>query len=220
MHISDGVLTWQWVIIWYIITVLFAAIGLFFIKRKHKEQEEYVAMLALMGAAVFVISVWHIPVPVTGSSSHPIGTPMASLVIGPFAAVVVSIIALFFHMFLGHGGITTLGANTISLGVVGSFLGFGAYYVLRRMHLSIWWSAGIAAFVGNIGTYSITALELALSLFPESVFRHFLIFAAGFVPTQLPLAVMEFFFTAYIISYLHKVKPKILYSFKTLNGGF
>ena len=220
MHISDGVLTAQWVVIWYIVALFFTLLGLSFIHKKQQEQEEYIATLALLGAAVFIISVWHIPVPVTGSSSHPIGTPMASLVIGPFATVVVSIIGLFFHMFLGHGGITTLGANTVSLGIVGSFLGFGTYYLLRFFHLSVWWSAGIAAFAGNIGTYCTTALELALSLFPDTVFPHFLLFALGFVPTQLPLAIMEFFFTAYIISYLHKVKPKMLYSFKTLKEGF
>lgn len=220
MHISDGILTAQWALIWYIVAFLFTLIGLFIIHQKQKEHDEYIATLALLGAAVFIISVWHIPVPVTGSSSHPIGTPMAALIIGPFATVVVSLIGLFFHMFLGHGGITTLGANTFSLGIVGSFLGFGTYYLLRKLHLSIWWSAGIAAFVGNIGTYCTTALELALSLFPDSVFSHFLFFAAGFVPTQLPLAIMEFFFTAYIISHLHKVKPKMLYLFKTLKEGF
>ncbi len=57
-------------------------------------------MLALMGAAVFIISVWHIPVPVTGSCSHPVGTPMAAIIVGPFATVVITSIALFFQRFL------------------------------------------------------------------------------------------------------------------------
>ncbi|PIN77335.1 energy-coupling factor ABC transporter permease [Candidatus Woesearchaeota archaeon CG10_big_fil_rev_8_21_14_0_10_34_8] len=214
MHISDGILNPFWITVWYIIAAVLTAIGIYAIKKNTKYNEQYFPMVALMGAAVFIISVWHLPVPVTGSSSHPIGTPMASLVIGPFATIVVSVVGLFFHMFLGHGGITTLGANTVSLGIVGSFFGFGSYYILRRLHVPIWWSAGIAAFIGNIGTYCTTALELALSLFPDSVFRHFLIFSAGFVPTQIPLAIIEFFFTAYIISYLHKVKPELLYKFK------
>ena len=200
--------------------ILFAILGIYLIKKRSKKYEEYFPMVALMGAAVFIISVWHIPVPVTGSSSHPIGSPMASLVIGPFATVVVSIVGLFFQMFLGHGGITTLGANTFSLGIVGTFVGFGTYYLLRKGRLSIWWSAGLAAFIGDIATYCTTALELALSLFPGDVFRHFFIFAAGFVPTQFPLAIMEFFFSAYIISYLFKVKKGVLYKFKTLKGGF
>ena len=51
-----------------------------------------------------MISVWHIPVPVAGSCSHPIGTPLAAMIVGPFATVVISGIALFFQMFLGMAG--------------------------------------------------------------------------------------------------------------------
>jgi hypothetical protein len=49
----------------------------------------------------------HLPVPVTESCSHPCGTPLATIIVGPFATVVISAIVLFFQaIFLGHGGIT------------------------------------------------------------------------------------------------------------------
>ena len=91
------------------------------IVKNRKANPAIMSIIALMGAAVFIISVWHIPVAVAGSSGHPTGTALAAIVIGPFATVVVTAIALFFQMFLGHGGITTMGANTVSMGIVGGF---------------------------------------------------------------------------------------------------
>ena len=46
--------------------------------------------------------------------------------------MIISIIVLFFQaVFLAHGGITTIGANTISMGVVGTFAGYGLWKLFR-----------------------------------------------------------------------------------------
>jgi cobalt/nickel transport system permease protein len=166
-------------------------------------------MLGVMGAAVTVISVWPIPVPVTGSSSHPVGTPMAAILVGPFPAILLSFVALILHIFVAHGGITTLGANTFSMGVVGSFVGYGVYRLARRWGAGFWLAAGLAGFLGDMAVYATTALELALALFPDSVLQHFVIFFLGFGPTQVPLAAMEFLFTGAIINHIMKVRPDI-----------
>ena len=144
MHISDGILEPQWIILWWIIAIAFIAVGVVQIRQKVKDDPKYMPVLALMGAAVLVISVWHIPVPVTGSSSHPCGTPMAAIIVGPFPVAVISAIALFFQTFVGHGGITTIGANDFSMGIVGAFTGFGTWVALRKFGVSIFWAAGMA----------------------------------------------------------------------------
>ena len=209
MHISDGVLSIEWCMIWYLISAIFIALGIREIKQKQKKDPKYLPTLAMMGAAIFVIAVWHIPVPVTGSCSHPIGTPMAAIVVGPFATVVISFIALIFHAFLAHGGITTLGANTVSMGIVGTFSGYLVYKATRKF-LPLWVAAGLAGFFGDIFTYLTTALELALSLNPDSILQHWLIYSLGFVPTQLPLAIAEFAFTAGIIGYIAEKRPQLI----------
>jgi len=168
------------------------------------------SILALMGAAVFVISVWHIPVPVTGSSSHPNGTALASIIIGPLATAAISGIVLFFQAFLGHGGITSLGANLISLGVVGGFVGIGIFTMCRKLGASIWLAAGLAGFIGDLSTYATTAFQLALSLNPTSVPQYWEIYMLGYLPTQIPLAILEFAFTAAAVQYIHVHRPEIL----------
>lgn len=206
----DGILSLMWIVIWYAVAIVFIALGVREIKEKRKGNPVYTPMLGLMGAAVFIISVWHIPVPVTGSCSHPVGTPMAAVLIGPFANAVLSAIALFFQTFLAHGGLTTIGANDVSMGIVGGFSGYFVYRGVRKMGASFWLSGGLGGLTGDGLTYITTALQLALSLHPESVMRHWGIFIIGFLPTQIPLMILEFFLTAMTFRYIVDRRPELL----------
>jgi cobalt/nickel transport system permease protein len=221
MHISDGILTPEWCIVWFIVAAVFAAIGVVQISKKRRIDPAYMSAVGLMGAAVFVISVWHIPVPVTGSCSHPVGTPMAAMILGPFPTVLVSAIALFFQTFIGHGGITTIGANTISMGIVGTFTGFFTIIGLKKvfdsgvfgkkaLNNSIWLAAGFGGLVGDLMTYVAAAFQLALSLHPENFFQWWGIFTLTYLPTQVPLAILEFGFTAAAIQYIATHRPGLL----------
>jgi len=210
LHISDGILSPAWVILWWIVALAFIAVGLIQIRRKSAANPGYLPMLALMGAAVLVISIWHIPVPVTGSSSHPCGTPMAAILVGPFPVAVISAVALFFQTFVGHGGLTTIGANDFSMGIVGAFTGYGTWLAMRRGGFSIFIAAGMAGFIGDAFTYITAAFQLAISIHPEALFNYWGIFMLGYLPTQLPLAIMEFVFTGLVVRYIADVRPEML----------
>lgn len=209
MHISDGILEPQWILLWFIISAIFIAAGLRIINTRIRDETAYLPRISLIGAVVFVISVWHIPVPVTGSSSHPVGTPLAAIIIGPLPAVVISAISLFFQAFIAHGGLTTIGANTFSMGIAGAFSGYFVYRILKNIS-PMWFSAGMAGFVGSIMTYIVTALELALSLNPQDVMHYWKLYSIGFIPTQIPLAFAEFAFTAYVAGYISKTRSDII----------
>ena len=210
MHIADGILTPEWCIVWYIIVAVFVLVGARQIAAKRKINPAYMSVVGLLGAAVFVISVWHIPVPVTGSCSHPVGTPLAAIIIGPLPTVVISAIAIFFQTFVGHGGITTIGANTFSMGIIGTFTGFSSFWVLRKAGASIWLSAGVGGFIGDLMTYITAAFELSISLHPSNVVTWWGIFTLGYLPTQIPLAILEFGFTAAAVKYIANHRPELL----------
>lgn len=209
MHILDGILSIQWSIIWYAVAAVFVAVGTWQITKRRAENPAYLSILALMGAAVFVISVWHIPLP-SGTSAHACGTALAAILVGPFATSVITGISLFFQVFLGHGGITTLGANDVSLGIVGGFVGFFIYLALRKVHLPFWLAAGISGLIGDLTTYATTALQLALSLHPEAVAPNWTIYMIGFLPAQIPISIIEFGFTAAAIQYIATHRPELL----------
>ncbi|MCE8428705.1 MAG: energy-coupling factor ABC transporter permease [Candidatus Methanoperedens sp.] len=209
MHISDGILETQWILFWFLISAIFIAVGLRIINKRIRDETAYLPRISLIGAVVFVISVWHIPVPVTGSSSHPVGTPLAAIIIGPFPAVVISAISLFFQAFIGHGGLTTIGANTFSMGVMGAFTGYIVYRLLKNI-TPLWFCAGMAGFAGSIITYITTALQLALSLNSQNVIKYWELYSFGFIPTQMPLAFAEFAFTAYVVKYISNIRNEII----------
>jgi cobalt/nickel transport system permease protein len=43
------------------------------------------------------------------------------------------IVLLFQAVLLAHGGLTTLGANTFSMAVVGPFVAFGVYKLINKL---------------------------------------------------------------------------------------
>ena len=118
-------------------------------------------LLALTGAAIFLISCFPIPVPIAGTCSHPCGTPLAAILVGgPFISTVLGAIALLLQaLFLAHGGISSWGANILSMAVAGSFVGYGAFILLRKLNVSMAVAAFAAGILGDWATYTVTAFD-------------------------------------------------------------
>ena len=212
MHIEDGILPLAQTVAWDAVALAFVIPGIKQAQKKAEQNPAYKPLLAMMGAAVFVVSAMHLPVPVTGSCSHPCATPLAAIVLGPFATAFISSIVLFFQaIFLGHGGITTLGANTFSMGIVGGFSGYLMWWGLRRGGAPIWLAGGLAGLVGDLMTYATSALELAIPLHGQmALWKQWLIFFLGYGPTQFPLAVLEAVFTAAALTLMAERRPDLL----------
>lgn len=212
MHIEDGILPASAWLTYFAITAVMIYPGILEINRKIHDNPYYKPFLAMTGVGVFVISAMHFPVVVTGSCSHPTGTPLAAILVGPFATIVITAIVLFFQaIFLGHGGITTIGANTVSMGIVGTLSGFLIWKLVRRLKGSVWLAAGLAGFIGDLMVYLTSAGELAFSLHGNvSFWKQWMVFFAGYGPTQLPLAVGEAIFTAVILQAMASRRPDLL----------
>ena len=185
--------------------------GIYEIKRRIRENVLYKPFLAMVGVAVFVISAMHFPVPVTGSCSHPCGTALAAIIVGPFATVVISTIVLFFQaIFLGHGGITTIGANTVSMGIAGGISGYLLWKILRAVKCPCGLRPA-CRLVGDLVTYLVAALELALSLHGNvPLMKQWMIFFIGYAPTQVPLAIAEAVFTSAVLMAMVHRRPDLL----------
>jgi cobalt/nickel transport system permease protein len=136
MHISEGILPASWAGLWGALAIPFVAWGLRDLKRRSQNEPAFKRFVGLVGAAVFLISCMPIPIPTAGTCSHPCGTGLAAILIGPGLTVVVASIALTLQaLFLAHGGLTTLGANILSMGVAGAYIGYGTYWIGRRLGL-------------------------------------------------------------------------------------
>ncbi len=212
MHIAEGILPAKWAAIWYVIASIFVAIGIRIIRKKTKEVRGLMPLLGVAGAVIFLISVLPIPVPVTGSCSHPCGTPLGAILVGPFISTVLGALALLIQaLFLAHGGISTWGANIVSMALVGSFAGFGVFVLFRKFNAPIFVAAFAAGLFGDWATYATTSFELASALHGTgSLWGMFGAIALAFAPTQLPLGILEGLFTGGVVTFVYQRRPELL----------
>jgi cobalt/nickel transport system permease protein len=212
MHISEGILPIDWAGLWFLVAAPFVYGGLWTIRRRRAEDPQAMTLVAMVGAAIFVISCMPIPIPWVGTCSHPCGTGLGALLIGPGPTVVVASIALVFQaLFLAHGGLTTLGANIVSMGVVGAFSAYGLFHVLRRMRVPVFVAALAAGIISDWATYATTSFELSSALHGDgSLWAMFAAVMAAFVPTQLPLGIVEGIVTAVAYRFVLERRPDLL----------
>jgi cobalt/nickel transport system permease protein len=212
MHISEGILPFPWAIFWTVLAIPFLIKGLFDIKRKKEEVPSYLPLLGMVGAAVFVFSCLPIPVPIAGTCSHPAGTGLSAILLGFFPSVMVAAAALLIQaLFLAHGGLTTFGANVFSMGIIGSLAGFFAFQLGKSWKIPLFWRAFIAGVAADLFTYLATSVELGLALHgDQAVVKVITTIFFSFLPTQIPLSLLEGVMTAGAVVYIYKHRPVVL----------
>ncbi|MFZ5649177.1 MAG: energy-coupling factor ABC transporter permease [Bacillota bacterium] len=204
MHIMEGFLPIKWSGFWTAVTLPFLIVGIRSIQRMVNENPGLKMLLGLVGAFAFVLSALKIP-SVTGSCSHPTGVGLGAIMFGPTVMSVLGCIVLIFQsILLAHGGLTTLGANTFSMAVVGPFAAYWVYKVLQKTGAPLWLCVFLAAALGDMLTYMTTSVQLALA-FPAGTggfTASFVKFAGIFAITQIPLAISEGLLTVLVVNYL------------------
>jgi cobalt/nickel transport system permease protein len=202
---------------WLAISLLFVAYGVFSLTKLTKKIPEAKPLLALMGAFIFILSALKLP-SVTGSCSHPTGSGLASVVLGPAIASVLSTIVLVFQaLLLAHGGLTTLGANIFSMGIVGPLVAYTIWITAKKVKLPNAAGVFLAVSLASISTYAVTSAQLALAFPAAGGFMDaFLTFGAVFAVTQIPLAIGEGIIAIFLFDFLMKYKGNLLNALKVI----
>ncbi len=212
MHIMEGYLPLPWAIFWWLVAIPFWVIGFIQIRKLLREKPEQRLLLGLAGGFVFVLSALKLP-SVTGSSSHPTGTGLGTILYGPFVVTILGTIALVFQaLLLAHGGISTLGANAFSMAIGGPLFAYYLVWKPLRHRTPTWLAVFLTAALADLMTYVITSTELALAFpDPQSGFLgSFLTFAGVFAVTQVPLAIAEGILIVLVFQALQNTAPEEL----------
>ena len=206
MHIMEGFLPVSHSIFWSAAALPFVVAGVIKIRKLVRENRRLLVLLAMAGAFVFIISALKVP-SVTGSSSHMTGTGLAAILFGPMVTSVLGLIVLLFQaLLLAHGGLTTLGANTISMAVIGPIVAILIYKGGMKLKINRGAVIFVAAALGDLLAYIVTAGQLAVA-YPSDgggVMESFVMFMGVFAPTQVPLAILEGILTVLIFIALEK----------------
>lgn len=218
MHISEGILPLSWAAVWFAVAAPFLALGLKRLNELSRDDLSFKPLVGLMAAVVFIISCMPIPVPSAGTCSHPCGTGISSILVGPLVSVVIATVALLIQaLFLSHGGLSTLGADVFSMGIVGSLSAWVVFRGLRKMGTGI----GVAAFAAGVAadwaTYFATSAVLAAGIRGDAAFLPLVTkIAVAFMPTQLPLGILEGAMTAGMVTLLARKRPDLLVKMRVL----
>jgi cobalt/nickel transport system permease protein len=125
MHIPDGYLSPATCAVAYAAAIPFWRFALGRVKRAMNSRQ--IPLLSLFAALSFVIMMFNLPLP-GGTSGHAIGIGLATVVVGPWAAMLAVSVALIVQaLFFGDGGVIAIGANCFNMAIAGSLVAYGVY---------------------------------------------------------------------------------------------
>jgi len=207
MHIMEGFLDPMWCAVWFVIAIPFVALGAKKVMELVREHPEHKMTVALAGAFIFLLSSLKLP-SVTGSSSHPTGTGFSAALYGvSVTAFLATIVLIFQALLLAHGGLTTLGANICSMGILGPAAGFLVWRLLVKGGVGLAISLAITAFLADWVTYVVTAIQMTLN-HGQSI-EAFINFMSNYAVTQIPLSIVEAILFFMFGVYLLRNKPEV-----------
>lgn len=212
MHIMEGFLPWQWCLLWWLVALPFIIRGIIELRALMQKDREYLPLLGVSGAFIFILSALKLP-SVTGSCSHPTGTGLSVMCFRVYiTALVGGIVLLFQALLLAHGGLSTMGANMVSMAIGGPIAGYAVYRLLKQTRVNLFVTVFLVAAVADIVTYIITSFELAVA-YPAAaggIPASFAAFFAIFAITQIPLSIVEGLVLALVFKYILQLKPDLV----------
>jgi cobalt/nickel transport system permease protein len=216
MHIMEGFLPLSWALFWWVIALPCVIFGIYQLKKVLEMDREALPLLGVTGGFIFILSSLKLP-SVTGSCSHPTGTGLSVICFGPWiTSVVCAIVLLFQSLFLAHGGLSVLGANIVSMGIVGPLAGYGGYRSLRNTRKNMYLTVFLVCALADLFTYFTTSFQLALAYPAEvgGIMSSLVLFMGVFAITQIPLAIVEGVVLTLVFKYIVQLKPEILLRLK------
>jgi len=197
MHIPDGFLEPKVTVFTNCVSFIVVLLGL---KKLKNINPERIPLMGILACFVFVLQTVAFPV-VGGTSVHLEGVVLTSVLLGPFSSSIIVFCTLFLQALLfQHGGIVSLGANFLNIGIIGSFLG---YFIWNINQTKIF--ASLATFIATIVSATLCCFELYLSKkivlsvgLPTMLFSHLIV------------GIIESIFVYGILSFIEKIFPHIL----------
>ena len=203
MHIGDGLIPlWQCAIYW-LIAIIFISASLRWARNDLDEMK--IPLLAALAAGIFAIQAMNIPI-IAGASGHVVGAVMAAIILGSVWASVLllTLVLVVQGVLFGDGGITVMGANILSMGIISGFVGFYIYKALK----------------GTLGQFKASFIGGWAGLFISSLVVAVQLFIAGTIPLKEGLMLMggfhaiigvgEGLITAFVVRAIASSRPDIM----------
>ncbi|MGL5765154.1 MAG: cobalt transporter CbiM [Sarcina sp.] len=194
-------------------------------KVKKELSKRKIPLLGVFAAFSFLIMMFNIPTP-GGTSAHAVGTALTAIILGPYAGVIATSIALLIQaLFFGDGGILAYGANVFNMGFV---MAFSGYFIFKFLKTKIKGPKGdlIAAFIAGYIALLLASLCAAIELGIQPLLFHNAAGQALYCPYPLSVSIpamlsahsiiglLEGTVTVVVYGYIKKTSPGTIYGSK------
>lgn len=230
MHIPDGYLSPSTCATLYVLAVT----GWYAALRRIKSilTTRTIPLISVFAAFSFVVMMFNVPLP-GGTTGHAVGVAVAAIVLGPWGSILAITIALAIQaLFFGDGGITTLGANSLNMAIIGSFVAYAVYRVIAANAELISRRRVLAAAVAGYCAINASAFVTALEFGIQPVMFHDASGTPLYAPYPLRIAIpammlghltfaglAEAAISAGMVAFLQKTDPGLLRGVKNLAQG-
>ncbi|XPV69211.1 MAG: cobalt transporter CbiM [Halarcobacter sp.] len=195
MHISDGILSSDVVIVTSVISC-----GLLIYSLKNLKNKN-IAHIAAMGAVFFIASFIHIPLGPT--QIHLVLTGVIGLIIGSSVFFSLFIALLLQALLLGYGGLSSLGANLLIMALPAYII-----YLIAKSQVLNFLNEKIRYFLIGFIPVLISTILLALVLALSK--QEYIYASYTIVLANTPAMVIEGLITMFLINYIKKSMPELL----------
>jgi cobalt/nickel transport system permease protein len=196
-----------WAAGWLIALVV---IGLVLWRFGKKIDERTMPTMAILAAGIFVAQMLNFPIG-GGTTGHLIGAALATVLLGPWAAMlIITVILIVQGLVFGDGGITALGLNIFNMAIVAPLVTsgilklFGERYRLVGMPIAAWASVFVAA------TACAVQLSISYSLSGGAYGIDGVLAFPSMMGFHLLIGIGEAAITSGVVLFLAKVSPGML----------
>jgi len=224
IHLPDGILpVWLWLAGYAIIA---AYLLFFYLRSKKTAFNKNFALIGILSALMLITMSIEIIPPIY----HINLAVLTGIILGPALSVLAILVVNIILAFLGHGGFTVIGLNTVVISIE-AILGYFGFKILslkiKKVFLSAFLATFIALFISSlstigivyIGTHNLDSIiehDHHTAEHKEEVIAHK---TESFDIQKFIMLIMAFsivgwtaesVITAFIVNYIKRVRPDIL----------
>jgi len=224
MHIPDGYLSPQTYVPCYVVSAVFVGFGLK--KVRNAVSARQIPYFAMAAAFAFLIQMFNIPIP-GGTSGHAVGGAIVAILLGPWTGVVAMTVVLIIQaLVFGDGGITAIGANSLTMAVIMPFAASGIFRVLagsdptaRRTAVAAFAAGYLSLLIAAVATAILFGIQPLIASGPDG--RP--LYAPYPLAIALPVMALEHIclfsiaeglVTALVINYFFKNEPDAVFALR------
>lgn len=214
MHIADGIMAPP---IWVLGYIMAIPVVLYAARRTRNDLgEAQIPLLGVLAAGIFVAQMLNFPIG-GGTTGHLVGAALATILLGPYAMIIIITVVLIIQALLfGDGGVTALGLNILNMAIVGGGIATVIYYGLNRNGPSDrktrWYgSMFVAAWAATVVAALACAVELGVSAAINPEFGIPLSIAVPAMGiTHAFIGIGEGVVTVLVVAFIAAVRPEII----------